>query len=575
MCRYKQRLFSLLLFGFLGLSSLAFAANSLEAKTDRTAVAVGETFQLMLTLNGKETGSSPDFQSLEKNFSIVGVAQEQQANIFNGQSSESTQWTLTLSPKEKGTLTIPAFAIGQLSSQPLTIEVAAASDSAGELNVENRDVFFTTTLLPEDPYVQSQAIYTVALYSSKTIDNVQFVEPHGENLTLFHLGQDRQFTKTIQGKVYQILERHYAVVPQKSGELTLEGGALVGSLWKEQTHSAFYIARPEPITKTVDPLTINVKPIPAEAQKAQWLPAQELTIRQSWSPSSPKWEVGQPVTRTITIEAIGLMAEQLPDLAMHDIPNVQIYSEKPVLQTSTDGKMLLGKRIEKFILIPTNAGALKLPPIDISWWSLKKQTNQAASVPGYEQTIIVGNNAQKNLPSENIGTTTPPESIDKLTTSEPFWKTGGIWIWVALAVTAGWIMTLCFIGFRQRTTKKITKEILQLKDITQRNARDKLKQACAQNNLQQAKIALVEWANALWPKLVFRSLGDIEKQVTDIKCKAAIAKLDKMLYTSGISDDIAWDGKLFWDIIVKEFTRKRKKSSLPDDDGLPPLYPEK
>ena len=67
-----------------------------------------------------------------------------------------------LVPKHTGTLIIPAITIGQNQTQPITLTVIAGNSQ--QAPAANKTIFLTATLTPNNPYVQSEALYTLKLY---------------------------------------------------------------------------------------------------------------------------------------------------------------------------------------------------------------------------------------------------------------------------------------------------------------------------------------------------------------------------------------------------------------------------
>lgn len=558
------------LFFVLGLlvSQIVCGAPAFDATVDKSAIEAGEVLHLTVTLHEQTADKAPDFQGLEKDFSIIGMSTSQQVSVVNGYSTAFEQWKLSLLPKKVGNFVIPEFTLGSLTTLPLQVSVTQSKDNPAFDG--SRDVFFTSTIYPEDPYIQSQAIYTSTLYYNRNIDNAQFIDPRGDNVTVLHLGKDTQSSKTINGKAYQVFERRYAVIPQKSGELTLDGGGLVGTVWKSQGVGTVSVAHTEPVRVSAQPVTLQVLPMPVGATQAWWLPADGLSVRESWDPTPPSWKAGQPVTRTITLEGIGLMAEQLPRITLPEIPNVQIYAEKPQLQTTTDGKTLLAKRVEKFVIIPGKSGALALPQIDIHWWNLKRGINEILSIPAYHATIGAG------LETTQATTPAAPATPDRVTSNNEVSETMGthsFWPLLTLAVLAGWLLTVVIFLVNRRRRQRLGKQVLNQKALTKRICRERLKKACETGDRLGAKEALIQWANSAWPQFTFRSLGDVEKHVSGVRAKAAIAKFDQLLYAGA---EQAWDGQGFWKVVMVELSdkKKAKKKKETKDDDLPGLYPD-
>jgi len=95
-CWFKLFLLCFLLFSYPA------CAGELRASIDRTQVAVGETFRLILTQTGFASDRRPDFSVLKKNFVILGTAHSTQLSVINGHSNATTQWMLTLTAKKNG-----------------------------------------------------------------------------------------------------------------------------------------------------------------------------------------------------------------------------------------------------------------------------------------------------------------------------------------------------------------------------------------------------------------------------------------------------------------------------------------
>ena len=61
------------------------------------------------------------------------------------------------------------------------------------------------------------------------------------------------------------------------------------------------------------PMAINVLPIPAPPAShpdAMWLPARDVQLSEDWSRSPDEMEVGEPVTRNVSLSALGQIETQ-------------------------------------------------------------------------------------------------------------------------------------------------------------------------------------------------------------------------------------------------------------------------
>ena len=281
------------------------------ASIDQPELAVGETLRLSLTINDAGNAASPNTKDLKKDFDIISTARRNRIVMINGKTTSKSQWVFELMPKHAGTITIPAIDVGGQKSQPLMVKVgpstSSASPDAQAAANDNKAVFLTAELEPKNLYVQSQGIYTLKIFFSVNVQNPTLTEPQADNAMIMHINNDRNYKKIIDGKHYQVLERHYAIFPQQSGDMTINGPIFSGDVLatnQAMTGSSRMITTGwHTLRAAAKPIALKVKPIPAAANQQWWLPAADVKLSEKWSDNPPKFHVGQPITRTLTLEA--------------------------------------------------------------------------------------------------------------------------------------------------------------------------------------------------------------------------------------------------------------------------------
>ena len=77
---------------------------------------------------------------------------------------------------------------------------------------------------------------------------------------------------------------------------------------------------------------------------------------------------GEPVTRTLTLEAKGLEASQLPEIHPPESGTLRVYSEQPELSNRSDGDWIFGRSEQRITYVVTQPGKLELPEVRIDWW---------------------------------------------------------------------------------------------------------------------------------------------------------------------------------------------------------------
>lgn len=340
---------------------LALATNlwaDVRATLDRSTIYDGETVTLTIEVSGKDESGEPDLSPLNKDFEVLGTSSSQRIEIINGRRSDSRQWQVELEPRKTGTLEVPALKVGRSATRPVTLKVmeqSAVSTVSGDRPVFIRTEARTGAM---DVYVQQQILYVVRLYYRVPLQQGDFSDPQLADAVVERLGEDRRFKTTINGTDYQVVERHYAIFPEKSGELTIPSIAFTGraastssrrssSLPTDPLIKRFFGRDPfsDPFFSSMtgspgkrfrvrsEPLTLDVKARPASYTGQYWLPTQALVLTDSWEQQVPEFHVGEPVTRTITLKARGLESSQLPVLDFPSPQGVRIYPEQPVTET--------------------------------------------------------------------------------------------------------------------------------------------------------------------------------------------------------------------------------------------------
>ncbi len=555
------------------LSNIASAQN-VTARVDRTQIQEYESVWLIIRSNGTSS-QSPDLAPLEKDFDLLGQSKSSSVNIINGKMESSSEWSINLMPKRTGELLIPPIAIGDDFTNPITLKVKPASNLSD--SNENRKIFIETEVEERQVYVQSQIAYTVRLLYSVGLDGGSLSEPELKNAVIERLGEDISYDTERNGKYYKVIERRYAIFPQHSGELIIPpiefNGQIIDGNSQPQRRNIFDPfgrQQTRPVRLKSEAMRMTILPQPDHS--ATWIPARQLTLREKWSPNPPEFRVGEPVTRTIQMQAIGLSASLLPEITLPAINGIKVYPDQPVTENKTDGVWITGTRQEKIAMIPTVSGSLTLPKINITWWNTQTKKVQTATLPARNIEVLP---ALTDGQTEQPVTLTQPTSLSQSTantnlSAQPS-KTDPLpWHWFTLIFGIAWLVTLV-AWWKAKSSIQVAAPIQVTKSVNNaslKSVRKALKTACNNNDARQARIALLNWANIVWPESKWTGLSNIAQQFDHPSLQNAITELDQNLYAN---DTDAWNGKNLWDLISKQ--EWPKKSLTPSQTTLPSLYP--
>jgi len=112
-------------------------AESATASLDRSITSWGESVLLQIRVDGS-ADKDPDLSVLKNDFDILNQSQSSNYSLINGHMSRSKSWTINLMPKRKGNLVIPAISLGNVSTQPLHLQVLAEQSSQSGLAEPNK-----------------------------------------------------------------------------------------------------------------------------------------------------------------------------------------------------------------------------------------------------------------------------------------------------------------------------------------------------------------------------------------------------------------------------------------------------
>jgi hypothetical protein len=527
-------------------------AAGLVASVDRSRINSGETVELTVESNDVTLFGKPDLAPLDPLFEVSGTRQINQLTTLAGDNHATTRWIITLLPKETGTVVIPPLQIGELKTQPIILQVVETVSQNTETQLA--PVFIETNLDQDSVYVQAQALLTVRVYHSVSLyDDSSLTPLQIADTRIEQLGESRTYEKVINGIRHGVIETRYAIYPQHSGSLTIPAQIFSATLVEprpaqdnnpqgSKPGKLIHVSSPE--------LSLAVKAKPAVyPADAPWLPARSLTLTESWNPEPDHVQVGDSLTRSLTLKAEGLAAAQLPPLALSDIPGLRRYPDQPVLSNQNNDRGLIGSREDREALVPNRVGALELPPVEVVWWNTHEDHLERTSLPA--RTLQVTTN-----PSLIVDTPASPTVI-----TAP--DNDSLWIW---QLTSLILACTTLLGFGLWWRARWQPAILRAAQTgpSPRTLLDDLKRASQANDPQATRQALDAWARQQ-PE----TLADMAARFVPLS--DALDGLNGALYSESGQ---YWQGEELWRAVKAIPMAEREQDPAGDSTSLPPLYPK-
>ncbi len=535
-------------------SAQLFAAVS--ATVDKNPVIEGESFILEIVADKSLDANAFDSSPLLQDFIVGRTSVSSQTSMINFKTSYTTRWKTVLIARRTGIYVIPAFTIEGEKTDPIKLTVIKASDQSTDTE---KDIFIKTEISSKNVYVQQQVTLQVKLYIGAELRRASLSEPTLEDANIIQIGKDIETVEIINGRRFRVIERIYALNPQKSGDFVINTPMFSGEVVKTTTRQTNFFGFDEtkPVSVLGKEIPIKVRPIPASYQ-GQWLPSELLALHEEWQPKNKKFKVGEPITRTITLTAAGLSEEQLPKINIK-VPNgLKVYPDQAELHTSVRNNKLISQKVKNFAIVASKTGTFTLPKVVIPWWNTVTDRYEEAVLP--EQTIIIEENKDfvanttlpppTNITAQNNNTC---ETNDKVTVIT---KTSWLqWLFLTL-----WLLTACawFItSLRQKSSNKktATKNTPAINDDYLA-----LLKYCKENNGQQVLKAIVPWVNSLHlSSKKIHTLDEAIELVNDEAFKQEIENLQQCYYAK---NNQSWSGDTLMAMIKK--LNQQKNSTKQD-----------
>jgi len=582
------------------LLSNSVAFSKVRAYLDQSTYYEGDTVTLTVETS-TNNNAKPDISSLQTNFEILGTNTNSQISIINGRRSFKKSWIIELQPKIKGKLEIPEILVGDKKTKALELII---TDLPPEIKAETgKHVTIETSIgvTGDKTYVQQQIPYTIKFFFDSSMQTGEISSLKIENAVTEQLGSDRRYQIVRAGKKLEVVEKNYVISPERSGDLyippvTVKGRiALAGSdskklrkrmdetdilnrFFNDFSSNPFFNdpfssqrsqGPSKPFTASSKAINVKVLPVPAAFTGTNWLPAESLTINDSWSKNPPNFKVGEPVTRSLTLQAKGLAGSQIPQPLIPKTSGIKIYPEPAKSETHTDGKTVYGIQQLEITYIPNREGDIIIPEMSVDWWNIKTEKQQTFTLPKWHLNVAAGAQSSQQDYQENVSADEPKKPVNPTSIPEKIegdsTVSSNLWKWALLLAILISSLVLLLFGLKRRNVLKgdVSPPRADIK-----KARTELLTACAKNNKKEASKALINFVKLDWDDPSIQSLGAI---ASNLSIGADVIKeLDQSLYSADASQ---WQGDKLKKLLTDGLNRIEKKIVFDNNIGLVPLYP--
>jgi len=530
-------------------TSVPAATGSVVARLDRASVAVGETVSLTVIATGVK--GQLDTRALEQVFDIVGRSRSTQVDLINGVRRDRASWVLELSARRIGLFTVPPVTVGGVTSDLQTLEVTEAPEG-GE-----RELFVEARVDETSPWVQGQVVLTLEVFQAIEFIDASLGEPQADGLRVQRIGEDRRRRETRDGREYEVTERRYALFAQRSGPLRIEPIALDATVPVDPGRVRGFFTPSRRVLRTSEPIELQVRGRPP-GSTGWWFPARDVSLSAAWSGTDPTLavpagsdaatRVGVPVTRTLTLRALGAMPTQLPGIEAPAVTGASLYDEDPAVSEGASEEGVLTEQRIAWAVVPTEPGTLELPATSVAWFDTVAGRTRTASIAATRLHVapaaVAGTGTGSPAPAalapadrggdgpERDGAGAGSAATALAAGARPDGSIAAYWRWLALAAVLGWALTAA-AWWRGRVVRderrngaaEVRAGLDGARALQRVRSAAERGDSCA--GLAQAVLA---WAHAHWPEAPPASLPMLARRLAGSPAAETLLALDAALY---------------------------------------------
>lgn len=354
-----------------GLFAPGPASAEVRAWLDRDRIELGETATLNIETDG---GGRPDYAPLEREVRLGQRSSRQSWERHGGRQVSRTLYAVAVRPERAGTITLPALQVGGERTAPLVLTVEQAP--AGARRAQG-PVWLEAELDDATPYVQQAVGLRLRLYYAVQLVSGQLDQRAPDSIALQRAGGDLQYTREIGGRRYQVVERRYVLVPERSGRVELPPATFRGRGVGGWLDDLFGDGQ-RPLSADGPALALDVAAVP-DAAPRPWLPLRGLELRWTQRPDAAR--EGDAAIVELEVVADGATAAQLDAPAITADQGAQVFPEPPQHdETVEDGRPRV-RMVRRYAVLPARAGPLRIEGPRLRWWDVEAGRVREAALP--------------------------------------------------------------------------------------------------------------------------------------------------------------------------------------------------
>lgn len=463
---------------------------------------------------------------------------------------------------------------------PGTIQAQAEStDISPEIRnaTENNEVFLQTTISKDQVYVQEALIYSIKLYYTLAFERgASFSRLEMPEAAFNKLGDDLNYTETVDGTLYTVNESRFVIFPQTSGEFTIAPvrfRAFTQTRATRNNPNLQTTERRQTIELSSQEHRISVSPVPVNYPSPNWIPSSQVSISETWSRSLQDMRIGDSVVRSIELNAEDIYASMLTNLDFTSDSALRYYPAEAQQVDITENSGVRSIHTQNITLVATEAGRFTLPAVEIPWWNTVSNRLEYASLPAQDLDILTVDGQQVEPVAESPGSNEPANYFWFSVNLNLLLFLGALLLLSTLffgpALLLVWAKLQNFINhvLLQKKTK-VAEHIQKLPDINL--SFQKLSNACEHKNIRACAESFLLWGQAYFQNQALYNIEKLNAEFNHNALESLLQELQTCLYAEENTKDFNFEN--FLQIVTALHKNRKSKMGKVLPYNLPPLY---
>jgi len=354
-------------------NNIVSSEPAIVLSAENSSIYIGDT--LVLEINSTGLIEPIDVTPLFKKTTFSRETFGTKIGVSKGKVVEIALRRIEVIPQEEGLLVLGPLRgesnEGNVSSNSIAVTVAAAPDE--NWVPADDDLKLTMEISKPNPFVSEQFELTVQLQHRYALASEVVSLPAFDGFDVVPIMEERRLvdnTTNMRSTTWR-----YLLHAQRSGPQTLPGVKWSATLIRSRLQRHDF-------SLEADPIEFNVRAVPDKfPENTWWLAAESVTLNDEWSADLLQLSAGDELTRTINLNATGVLSNHLPVVkplatrSFHSTPLPTQRSDELIAETTN------ATGIYEFRMIAEAPVSVFLDTVRVPWFNTRTREIEEAIIP--------------------------------------------------------------------------------------------------------------------------------------------------------------------------------------------------